>query len=126
MSITRRLRGAIGPGILVGGVGALGLSYLAARAWSTCDVGVNDAANSFALLFELPLLWAANTAIFVIIHAALSGETRRRRVLALAAGTAAVLALGVELFAWQGTPEAYPDPICPGNIPPWWPSWIPT
>lgn len=64
--------------------------------------------------------------MFVIIHAALSGETRGRQLLALAAGTAAVLVLGVELFAWQGTPVAYPDPICPGNIPPWWPSWIPT
>ncbi|MGA4540988.1 hypothetical protein ACPA54_13460 [Uniformispora flossi] len=126
MSIARRLRGAVEPGILVGGVGAFALSYLLARAWSTCDVGINDAANSLELLFGLPCLWAVNTTMFVIVHAALSGETRGRQLLALAAGTAAVLVLGVELFAWQGTPGTYPDPICPGNIPPWWPSWIPT
>ncbi|PKW09055.1 MULTISPECIES: hypothetical protein [unclassified Streptomyces] len=30
------------------------------------------------------------------------------------------------LITWLGIQESHPAPLCPGNIPPWWPSYIPT
>ncbi|MFG2946034.1 hypothetical protein [Streptomyces adustus] len=30
------------------------------------------------------------------------------------------------LVTWVGIVESYPDPVCPGNVPPWWPSHLPT
>ncbi|SNX55968.1 hypothetical protein SAMN06272735_0405 [Streptomyces sp. TLI_55] len=29
------------------------------------------------------------------------------------------------LMTWLGMPDSYPDPLCPGNVPPWWPGFIP-
>ncbi|MET9588752.1 hypothetical protein ABZY10_37855 [Streptomyces sp. NPDC006539] len=26
---------------------------------------------------------------------------------------------------WLEMPHSYPAPFCPGNVPPWWPSFIP-
>ncbi|HEU5157486.1 MAG TPA: hypothetical protein VFU43_10860 [Streptosporangiaceae bacterium] len=51
------------------------------------------------------------------------------RLLAVAAGAAAVGALVVFDFAHIGTLSGYPggSGLCtPDNVPPWWPAWLPS
>jgi hypothetical protein len=42
--------------IAVGGASAVGLVWLTANAFATCDVGINAGANGFTLLIALPIL----------------------------------------------------------------------
>jgi hypothetical protein len=52
-----------------------------------------------------------------------------RRIGAAIGAPAAVFAWFVFawfVFAWQGTPADSLDPPCPGGVPLWWPSWIPS
>ena len=115
-----------GLGVLVGGPAAYGLLTVVGHAYAACDVGINASANGFALLFiGLPVIWVVNAVVFGTVFARVSGPTWRRRALGVVAAMAALVFLAWLLFAWQGTPSGYPDPICPSNIPPWWPSWIP-
>ena len=112
-------------GVLIGGPAAFGWLTLVAHAYATCDVGINASANAGSFLIGLPVLWAVNTYVFAKVFAWVSGPTWRRRALGIVAGLGALAFLAWLLFAWQGTPSDYPDPICPSNVPPWWPSWIP-
>lgn len=109
----------------MGGPAAFGLLTLVSHAYAACDVGINASANELALQFMLPVMWVLNAVVFAAGLALVSGPTWRRRALGVAAATAALVFLAWLLFAWQGTPSDYPDPICPSNVPPWWPSWIP-
>jgi membrane-anchored protein YejM (alkaline phosphatase superfamily) len=109
----------------VGGPAAFGLVVLTSNAFAACDVGINAGANSFALLFVLPVIWVANALVFGAVFARVSDATWKRRALGAVAALLAVVLLAWLLFAWQGTPSDYPSPICHSNIPPWWPSWIP-
>lgn len=112
-------------GVAFGGPAAYGLVVLTADAWATCDVGINAAANGFTLLFVLPLLWGANATAFGVAYATVSLAGWARRPLAIVAGLLVLTMLAWALFATFGTPAGYPDPMCPANVPPWWPSWIP-
>ena len=114
-------------GVLIGGPAAYGGAALLGHGWAACDVGVNASANSGTLLlFVLPFLWVVNTFLFGLVFAVVSGSTRLQTVLGVLAGLAAVVVFAWFVFAWQGTPADSPDPRCPGGVPIWWPSWIPT
>lgn len=111
-------------GIMLGGAAAVGLVSLASRVFAACDVGLNAGATSMALTIVLPILWGLNVAVFVAAFAVVRATTRRRSA-AVGAGLVALVLVAWLLIAWQVTPADYPDPICPANVPPWWPSWIP-
>jgi len=114
-----------GVGILVGGPAAFGLVVLVANAFAACDVGINGGANGLSLLFALPVLWILNALVFMGVFTLIAERTSQPRTFGVVVGILAVLVLAWALFAWLGTPSDYPAPFCPGNVPPWWPSWLP-
>ncbi|MEU1439277.1 hypothetical protein ABZ438_35120 [Streptomyces sp. NPDC005786] len=93
------------------------------RAWAACDVGGSAAANGMALLFLLPLIWVAVAVPWVVLHGTVG---RRHHTAALTAGFVLTLWLSWFLVTWLGMPDSYPDPLCPDNVPPWWPSFLPS
>ena len=111
-----------GFGVLFGGLTAVVSTAAIGRAWAACDVGINAAANSMTLLFLAPLIWIAAAIPWVILHGTLG---RRHRRAALAAGLVFTLWFAWFLVTWLGMPDSYPAPSCPGNVPPWWPSFVP-
>lgn len=74
------------------------------------------------LLFLAPLIWIAAAVPWVILHSTLG---RRHRRTALTAGLIFTLWFTWFLVTWLGMPDTYPAPLCLGNVPPWWPSFIP-
>ncbi|MEU0949912.1 hypothetical protein ABZ379_45730 [Streptomyces canus] len=74
------------------------------------------------LLFLAPLIWVAAAVPWVVLHSILG---RRHRRTALMAGLIFTLWFTWFLVTWLGMPNSYPAPLCPGNVPPWWPSFIP-
>ena len=117
----RWLRGT-GIGVLFGALTAVVSIAAIGRAWAACDIGSSAAANGMTLLFLAPLIWIAAAVPWVILHGTLG---RRHRRTALTAGLIFTLWLTWFLVAWLGMPDSYPAPSCPGNVPPWWPSFIP-
>ncbi|MFB7333761.1 hypothetical protein ACFC00_19235 [Streptomyces adustus] len=118
----RRRFSGIGSGALIGGLTAVVTIAAIGRAWAACDIGVNAAANSMTLLFLAPLIWIAAAVPWVILHSTLG---RRHHRTALMAGLIFTLWFTWFLVTWLGMPDSYPAPFCPGNVPPWWPSFIP-
>ncbi len=118
---SRRLSG-IGLGVLVGGLTAVVTVTATGRAWAACDVGGDAGANSMTLLFLAPLIWMATAVPWVMLHSTLG---RRHRRTALTAGLVFTLWFSWFLVTWLGMPDSYPTPLCPGNVPPWWPGFIP-
>lgn len=116
-----RFRG-VGFGVLVGGLTAGVSLAVIGRAWAACDIGSNAAANGMTLLLLAPLLWIAATVPWVILQSTLG---RRHRGAALAAGLLFALWLTWFSVTWLGMPGSYPAPLCPGNVPPWWPGFLP-
>lgn len=117
----RRFTG-VGSGVLLGGLTAVVTIFAIERAWAACDVGVNAGANGITLLFLAPLIWIATAVSWVILGSTFG---RRHRRTALMAGLIFTLWFSWFLVTWLGMPDSYPDPFCPGNIPPWWPSFVP-
>ncbi|WP_254390264.1 hypothetical protein [Streptomyces sp. AC550_RSS872] len=115
--------GGTGLAVLFGGLTAVVSVAAVGRAWAACDIGANAAANSMTLLFLAPLIWIAAAVPWVILHKTLG---RRHRRTALITGLIFTLWFTWFLVTWLGIPESYPAPLCPGNVPPWWPSFIPT
>ena len=109
-------------GVLFGGLTAAVTIAAIGRAWAACDIGVNAGAYSATLLFLAPLIWIAAAVPWVILHGTLG---RRHRRAALMAGLIFALWFTWFLVTWLGMPDSYPDPFCPGNVPPWWPSFVP-
>ncbi|MEU0411554.1 hypothetical protein ABZ307_27560 [Streptomyces griseorubiginosus] len=112
----------IGAGALFGGLTAVASVAVIDRAWAACDIGVGAAANSMTPLLLTPLIWLAAAVPWVILYGTLG--TRHRRA-ALTAGILFTLWFTWFLVTWLGMPDSYPAPLCPGNVPPWWPSLIP-
>ncbi len=109
-------------GVLFGALTALVSLTAIGRAWTACDIGVNAGARSATLLFLAPLVWVAAAVPWVILYATLG---RRHRGAALTAGLVFTLWFTWFLVTWLGMPDSYPDPWCPNNVPPWWPSFLP-
>lgn len=115
--------GGIRLGILFGGLSS-GVSVTAiGRVWAACDVGVNAAADTMSLLLLLPLAWITAAVPWVVLYGTLG---RRRRGAALTAGLVVTVWFTWFLVTWLGVADPYPDPRCPGNVPPWWPGFVPT
>ncbi|MGN9761918.1 transposase [Streptomyces sp. SD31] len=118
---SRRFRGT-GFCVLVGGLTAVVTIAAIGRAWTACDIGSSAAANGMTLLFLTPLIWIAAAVPWVILHSTLG---RRHRRTALTAGLIFTVWFTWFLVTWLGMPDSYPAPLCPDNVPPWWPSFIP-
>ncbi|NUR41786.1 MAG: hypothetical protein HOV73_17040 [Streptomyces sp.] len=119
---SRGLRGA-GVGILFGGLTAAVSVTAIGRAWAACDIGGGAAANGMTLLILTPLVWVAAALPWIVLRGTLG---RRHHRAAWAAGLLTTLCLTWFLVTWLGMPDSYPAPLCPGNVPPWWPSFLPT
>lgn len=109
-------------GIALGGVTSLVSIVTIGQVWATCDVGGNASTHSLSLLFLVPFIWFAAAVPWVVLYGALG---RHHRGAALAAGLLFSAWFAWFLVTWLGTMDSYPDPLCPGNVPPWWPSFIP-
>lgn len=98
-------------------------------AWSTCNVGVNGAANGFYLLFvAMPVLWIAQTVLIGVPAPLLAFLSRDRLVVAAAMGLYAagvVMVVAWVFFAHSGLPLTGDYPSCAGTRPGWWPGWLP-
>ncbi|MBO7936133.1 hypothetical protein ACGGAI_07600 [Streptomyces antibioticus] len=115
----RRLHGGLGAAV------SLTLSLLTAlllgRSWTTCDVGVNNAANgSFLTLLFIPALWTILLLTWLATGALLGTRPRLLHAVALTATLLTVLWCATSTF-WGD-----PTPTCPNGTPPWWPSLLPT
>ena len=114
--------------ILVGLTAAPLLAYASVRivgqAWYDCGVG--GAGGRFSLVFGvLPGLTLAGLVLYGVSIRILG---RHWRPLAVAVGLAAIVALCYLYIGANATPADYPgdsDVCLPGNVPPWWPSWLP-
>ncbi len=109
--------------IVVGGGSAFGLVVLTSRSWKACNVDVaGPMPNGLTLLFlGLPLALIVNLILFTIAYR-YAGKTL---FMGLIAAAIAITIADLALYSWQGTPAASPG-TCPGNVPPFWPVWIPT
>jgi hypothetical protein len=110
--------------VAVSAIAAVATAMLLGRMWSACDVGINAAANSMALaFFYIPVVFAVTAVFTGLVYALvqrLSGSTT------LAVSSTVVVSIAVvwvALALLHG--DDYPSPICTGNLPPWWPNWIP-
>ncbi len=109
-------RSGVMSGVLVGGVATVVSVPTIGRAGAACDVGSN-AANS--LLFLTPLIWIVAAFPWIILHGLLGRGHRP------AAGLAWTLWFTWFVVTWLGMPDSCPAPLCPGDVPPWWPSFLP-
>jgi hypothetical protein len=117
---SRRWRGA-GFGVLFGGLTAVVCTAAIGSAWAACDIG-NGVTNGMTLLFLAPLIWFAAVVPWMLLHSTVG---RRHRRTAHTAWLIFALWFTWFLVTWLGLPTTYPAPLCPGNVPPWWPSFIP-
>lgn len=117
---SRWFRGT-GLGVLVGALTAVVSTPAIGSAWAACDIG-NGVTNGMTLLFLAPLIWIAAAVPWGIPHSTLG---KRHRRTALTAGLIFTLWFTWFLVTSLGMPHSYPAPLCPDNVPPWWPSFIP-
>ncbi|WP_406168408.1 hypothetical protein [Streptomyces sp. NBC_00996] len=110
-------------GALLGIPTSLIAIFVVGRIWTSCDVGVNASANSLFLLFVAPFIWIAGTVAWVLLYGAIG---RFRRGAAVAVGTVFNLWLLWFVVTGVGAMGSYPYAVCPGNVPPWWPGFIPS
>jgi hypothetical protein len=93
------------------------MAIIQIHAWNECDVGLNATARLWSiLLFDAP-------AVLVALTLALVAPWR------VGWPRASWLFAPALAYAWWAlvvTPAGYPDPICPGNVPSWWPDLIPS
>jgi len=113
-------------GVVVGPALGLLVAFVLLRAWSDCQAGW-PAINQLALVFVTPIIGASLTAVFFAV-AILFGRSHPRCAVAIALLVSVLVA-----YAWlvvmlpneaRGLPSDRPG-VCPGNVPPWWPSWLP-
>lgn len=108
-------------------------SVVVARARAYCDAAW-EPQHRFAHSFELLVLTGATVLAAVVVAVlARTATVRAPRPVRALAQLVAVLAVAGWLAWWyvggQATPDGYPGDsgLCPdSNVPPWWPSWLPT
>lgn len=114
----RRLHGWLGTAVAA--VLAPATAALLSRAWDTCDVGVNNAANSgFLLWLFIPAMGTVLLLTWVAVGTLL-GRHPVPHAIALAVALLAVAWCALSLF-WEGPAT----PACPGGVPGWWPGFVP-
>ncbi|WP_405725591.1 hypothetical protein OG885_03170 [Streptomyces sp. NBC_00028] len=106
----------------MGGLTAVVSVAAIGRAWAACDIGGGAAANGMTLLVLTPLIWIAAALPWIVLNSTLG---RRHSGAAWAAGLLFALCLTWFLVTWLGMPDSYPAPLCPDNVPPWWPRLLP-
>lgn len=118
-SATRRV-GCLLP-LGAGGIMAAATVWVIAGIWHSCDVG-NGSADGAVLFFCFLLIWGALSSQWGVTLKMLGGKS-----IAGACAVAFCAAAGIcwGLIAWIGVLDSYPAPVCPGNIPPWWPGFVP-
>ncbi|MFC0052682.1 hypothetical protein [Streptomyces actinomycinicus] len=109
-------------GVLAGGLASVASTATIGRVWAACDIGAGAGADSATLLFLAPVIWVAAAVPWVVLHGTLG---RRHPRAALTAGLAFTVWFTWFLVTWLGMADSYPAPVCPGNVPPWWPGFIP-
>ncbi len=142
---TRKVSGLIGcavaAGVAVGlGIGGAYVDYwLVWSARAYCDAGF-EAGGRFELNFHLltrlglmPVVTCVTVALGVLLYLLFSRAGTGGRMVGVALGVAVAAAgpIGLVLydFAVTGTIAGYPGDsgLCgPGNVPPWWPDWLPS
>ncbi len=106
---------------VLSGLATLVVVVLTHAAWDTCNVGGNGSANLMTLAVVAPGLFLVALALGAGVRRVIPGL-----VLAFV-GVALILAgLAALALVYGATPEAWADPVCPANVPPWWPAWLPS
>jgi hypothetical protein len=116
--------GCLGAILVAFGLGGVIFVFLAA-AWSDCNAG-DEAWRSGAATLYSAVAALLTGAAFFSAATALRGQPRATRLIA-SAGIATLLGyllLGGFLPASASVIDAHRG-TCPGNVPPWWPSWLP-
>jgi hypothetical protein len=128
--ITSRRSGGVVTAAALVIAASLGEAVLALRSWADCDVGINAAANSLTMMhLGLPLLLICNAVVAAVALWATGRASRsspRRRLWIRVTPALALAVVAYLVWAIVITDASYPDPICPGNVPPWAPSWVPS
>lgn len=109
-------------GVVCGGVTSVVAVIVIGRVWSACDVGGGASANSLSLAVMCPAVWVVVGISWVLVRGLLG---RIHPGAALLVGVLLNAWLLWFSVAWLGVLDSYPDPICPGNVPSWWPRFIP-
>ncbi|ADB29417.1 hypothetical protein Kfla_0293 [Kribbella flavida DSM 17836] len=113
--------------LVIGGAAGFGLLWLTRRAWDTCRVEVNGVGNGPTLLFVgLPVALVVNIVLFSVVWRVMKKGGGGKFLMPLLGALIAITIADLALFSWAGTPATLPAALCPANVPPWWPEWIPT
>nr|WP_239158323.1 hypothetical protein [Streptomyces sp. SID13726] len=107
------------PALGAGGVFAGAAVWLIGSVWRTCDIGT---ANGGALLAVFLVMWGVLSVLWGLSFKVFAG---RRVKWAWAVAVCVSVGLVWAAVAWIGVIDSYPDPFCPGNVPPWWPDAVP-
>lgn len=91
--------------------------------WRSCDIGVNSAANTGALIFLTPVVWISAVFSWWLVYGAFG---RVNRASAATLGGLCNLLIIWLFVSWLGFIDSYPSPECPGGVPDWWPAFMPT
>ncbi|MET9877646.1 hypothetical protein ABZZ36_23870 [Actinacidiphila glaucinigra] len=75
------------------------------------------------VIVYLPLAFVVFSVAAGATHSVMAKWTNA--TLALGSAVAVEIAIGCAVIAWIGIVDDYPAPFCPGNIPAWWPHFIP-
>lgn len=103
---------------------------LVARAWSDCAIiGAIGLSSTSLYALGLPALTFLNTVLVALpAEVWLGGRRHRgRRVLVTLLSVAVLVAAETLVLGhFVATPESPVGTECVGNVPPWWPTWMPT
>jgi hypothetical protein len=113
--------------MVVGGGLAFGLLAVTWRAWKACGVKINDVGNGPTMIFVgIPVAFVVNIVLFSLVFRFMRSGKGGAFFMPFLAATIAIVIADLALFSWAGTPATNPANICPANVPPWWPTGIPT
>jgi hypothetical protein len=121
--VTRPWRRAFVVGILLGIPFGFAVRVVVGAAWATCGIGSEATGGTLPLVaLTVPVTLLAVGGATVVL--AVSGP--RHPVFGATLTMLALLLAMWLLLALVATPAGQPDPVChPGNVPPWFPDWLP-